>query len=212
MNAIEINKLIIDRCGINIENVFVKYEERVGILGSNYKTRRMVLKCLLGVNSCRVRDIKILGMDINKERLDILERLGIAFSNSLDKSMKIKDLFKLHGSYFRDLNTPRIEDVMKRFYLYDLKGKRYKRLNSFMKSKLDIAISVINSPEILIYDGILDNLKSKEKDEIKRILLSESIDRTLIIGSDSLESLLDVCDIIYEIKGGRLNVIYGDKE
>ncbi len=210
MNIIEIEKLIIDDIKMNTQNIYIEENLKIGIYSEKNFERTELIKAIFGIDQSRERKINIFGIDINKKRNTIIRKIGFAFKDVLDPRLTVGKAFKIHGSYFRELTNPRIEDVMQRFYFYDYRNKKISTLSNFMKSKLAIAISVLNNPEILVYDGILDGLDKPERDEIKNIINSEAGGKTLLLSSDSLEDMIDIADIIYEIREGELNVIYGN--
>lgn len=210
MDIIEINKLIIDDIKMNTEKLYIEENLRVGLYSESNFERMEMIKAVFGIEECRERRVEIFGKDINRKRNAIISKVGFGFKDVLDPKMTVDRVFKIHGSYFKELTSPRIEDVMQRFYFYDFRKKKLSSLSNFMKSKLSIAISVLNNPDILVYDGILDALDSQEREEIKNIIKSESEGRTLLLSSNSLEDVIDITDIIYEIREGKINVIYGD--
>ena len=86
------------------------------------------------------------------------------------------------------------------------KGKRAKNLSQGMKKKLAFGIALLDDPDIMILDEPFNCLDPVSKNDFISILeyLRDEKNKTILLSSHDLSSVLEVSDDIYFLKEGKI--------
>ncbi len=83
--------------------------------------------------------------------------------------------------------------------------KKLKNYSLGMQQKLAIALAIMEDPNILILDEPLSALDDISVDAVRKIILKEKENGKLILlASHYKEDIEVLCDIVYEIKNGKI--------
>ncbi|MDO5708067.1 MAG: hypothetical protein Q4P31_05500 [Andreesenia angusta] len=207
MEILEDKKLYREK--LKIERLSFDIGDNIGILDRDNIYSEEFFKIMMGINQY-TGSLKIFNREFSKFREEILYRMGMYYDGSLDMSRKLGRVLELSGSYYRNVSKPRIEDLISKYRFSNIRQKRLNQLDLFTIRKLGIAIANLNYPDIYIFYNILSELNKESKDIIKEIIEYETKGKLVILNSDSLEDLTDICNKIYEFKQGDINAIYWD--
>ncbi len=192
--------------GISFE---VKKGEVFGLLGPNGAGKTTTIKLLLGLLEPNEGDMKVLGLDPNKNEIEIKSRLGYVSEEPLIfKSLTPKDLFNLVAS-IRGLD-PEYVSNRAQIYLESLGALEYYEqliatLSHGNKQKIQVIAAILHDPEILILDEPLSGLDAKSVRVIKEIL-DLHIERggAVLFSTHIMEIAQDLCDRIGIINNGKM--------
>lgn len=106
----------------------------------------------------------------------------------------------------RDIAEPKdkIQDVLHKVNLYDVRNKKIKALSGGMLRRLGIAQALLDDPEILIVDEPTTGLDMTERLRFRKLLKLESRHKIVIISSHIAEDLEFLCDRFAILKNGHL--------
>ena len=192
--------------GISFE---VKKGEVFGLLGPNGAGKTTTIKLLLGLLEPNEGEMKVLGLDPNRDEIEIKSRLGyVAEEPLLFKSLTPKDLFNLIAS-IRGLDR---EYVSNRAQVYlDSVGalEYYEQLIATLshgnKQKIQIIAAILHDPEILILDEPLSGLDAKSVRVVKEILeLHTERGGAVLFSTHIMEVAEELCDRIGIINNGKM--------
>ena len=98
------------------------------------------------------------------------------------------------------------ERILKIIGLELEKGKRAKNLSQGMKKKLAFGIALLDDPDIMILDEPFNCLDPVSKNNFISILeyLRDEKNKTILLSSHDLSSVLEVSDDIYFLKEGKI--------
>ncbi len=182
-----------------------------GLIGTSGAGKTTLLKTIIGFTKPDKGKIYYRDRDIT-ENLDLIKRtFGFA---TQDKGFYEELSLKSNMYYFGKMYDIPSKELDERIsYLLELVGlenyMEYKaqNLSGGMKRRLDIAISLLHKPEVLILDeptsGLDPDLRKKMWYIIKRI---NSYGVTILMSSHLLEEMEYLCNNIALIKKGRITV------
>jgi ABC-2 type transport system ATP-binding protein len=179
-----------------------------GIVGPNGAGKTTTLKMLSSLIRPSSGNIYMKGMDISRDAVGIKSFLGFLPEESpLYEGMDVEDYLMFFAELYsvpKDRAKKRIHDL-----LFDLalnaEGKKIGDLSKGMKRKVAIARSLINDPDILIYDepaSGLDPMTSRYITDYVRSLKQSG--KTIIFTAHNLFQVESLCDRILILKNGKL--------
>ncbi|WP_406670748.1 ABC transporter ATP-binding protein [Methanolobus sp. ZRKC4] len=182
--------------------------EIFGIVGPNGAGKTTTLKMLGGLIRPSRGNIAMKGLDMSRDSVEIKSFLGFLPEESpLYEGMSVDDYL----IFFAELYGVGKSEAKKRIrnLLFDLSlnadGKRIGDLSKGMKRKVAIARSLINDPDILIYDepaSGLDPMTSRYITDYVRSL--KKAGKTVIFTAHNLYQVESLCDRILILKAGKL--------
>ena len=185
----------------------VKKGEIFGLLGPNgagNSTTILMLTTLLQVTGGQA---KILDLDVTKDDKLVREKIGVALQDTgIDNLLTGRELFfttaRLWGFSKKDSET-RTNELLELVGLTDAADRRVKTYSGGMKRRLDLGLSLVNSPEVLFLDEPTTGLDPGSRrvlwDEIKRLRDSGV---TIILTTQYLEEADELADRIAIIDEG----------
>ena len=185
----------------------VKKGEIFGLLGPNgagKSTTILMLTTLLQVTGGQA---KILDLDVVKDDKLVREKIGVALQDTgIDNLLTGRELFyttaRLWGFSKKDSET-RTNELLELVGLTEAADRRVKTYSGGMKRRLDLGLSLVNSPEILFLDEPTTGLDPGSRrvlwDEIKRLRDSGV---TIILTTQYLEEADELADRIAIIDEG----------
>ena len=185
----------------------VKKGEIFGLLGPNgagKSTTILMLTTLLQVTGGQA---KILDLDVAKDDKLVREKIGVALQDTgIDNLLTGRELFfttaRLWGFSKKDSDT-RTNELLELVGLTEAADRRVKTYSGGMKRRLDLGLSLVNSPEVLFLDEPTTGLDPGSRrvlwDEIKRLRDSGV---TIILTTQYLEEADELADRIAIIDEG----------
>jgi ABC-2 type transport system ATP-binding protein len=190
----------------------VKRGEIFGLLGPNGAGKTTTIKLILGLLERDAGEITILGMDPNKDEVEIKGRIGYVSEEPLIyKSLTPRELFNFIAS-IRKLNG---EDVSKRLAEYlDSLGclEYYDRLISTLshgnKQKMQIIAALLHNPDLLILDEPITGLDAKTVKVFKEMLdLHIKRGGSILFSTHIMEIAQELCTRIGIVNKGKMVAI-----
>ena len=185
----------------------VKKGEIFGLLGPNgagKSTTILMLTTLLQVTGGQA---KILDLDVAKDDKLVREKIGVALQDTgIDNLLTGRELFfttaRLWGFSKKDSET-RTNELLELVGLTEAADRRVKTYSGGMKRRLDLGLSLVNSPEVLFLDEPTTGLDPGSRrvlwDEIKRLRDSGV---TIMLTTQYLEEADELADRIAIIDEG----------
>jgi len=187
----------------------VKKGEVFGLLGPNGAGKTTTIKLLLGLLDPNEGEMKVLGLNPNKDAIEIKRRIGYVSEDPLIfKSLTPKDLFNLIAS-IRGLDPEYVLDRAQ-VYLESVGALEYfeqliATLSHGNKQKIQVIAAILHDPEILILDEPLSGLDAKSVKVIKEILdLHTERGGSVLFSTHIMEIAEEICDRIGIINKGKM--------
>ncbi len=181
--------------------------EIFGLLGPNGAGKSTTILMLTTLLQITGGQAKILGIDVAKDDKLVREKIGVALQDTgIDNLLTGRELFfttaRLWGFSKKDSET-RTNELLELVGLTEAADRRVKTYSGGMKRRLDLGLSLVNSPEVLFLDEPTTGLDPGSRrvlwEEIKRLRDSGV---TIILTTQYLEEADELADRIAIIDEG----------
>jgi len=185
----------------------VRDGESVGLIGANGAGKSTVMKLLLGLLAGEGQ-ILVDGTPVEKKTLPaIRRRLGFVLQNS-DDQMFMPTVYEdmcfgpLNYGMSREETDRRVDEVLSRLGLTDLRNRHNHRLSGGEKRMAAIATILAMEPEAVLMDEPTSALDPWNR----RLVINtiRALPQTRIITSHDLDMILDTCTRVILLDGGRI--------
>ena len=207
MNAIQTNdltKFYGSARGIEHLELTVEQGDFFGFIGPNGAGKSTTIRTLLGLISPTSGSAQVLGLDIRKDKTEILARVGYLPSEiTFYPGMKVKDVLRL-SAQLRGKDCKKEADALcHRLQLEQ--NRRVEDLSLGNRKKVGIVCALQHSPELLIlYEATsgLDPLMQREFFEI--LQERNKAGATVFLSSHVLSEIQRNCTRAAIIRGGKI--------
>ena len=199
-----------------IENLSftVKKGETVGLIGANGTGKSTIMKLMLGLLEGSGQ-ILVCGLPMNKTNLPaIRQKLGFVLQNS-DNQMFMPTVYedmafgpRNYGLSKEEVDK-RVDEVLTRLGINDLKHRYNHKISGGEKRMAAIATVLAMNPEGILLDEPSTALDPVNRRTVIRII--NSLPQTKLIASHDLDMILDTCNRVLLLSGGKI-VADGDAE
>jgi len=176
-----------------------------GFIGRNGAGKTTTIKMMLGLLTPTDGAATVLGLDSQRQSLDIRGRVGyVPERHDMYRWMTISELMWFIKPFYPTWDDAECQRLLKHFELDP--SKRIKELSKGMVAKVGLTLALAHRPEILIIDeptGGLDAIVRREFLESIIHLVDEG-GRTVLISSHLLTDVERVADQVAVIEGGKL--------
>ncbi|NJE01573.1 ABC transporter ATP-binding protein [Thermococcus sp. JdF3] len=180
-----------------------------GFLGPNGAGKTTTIKMLTGALKPTYGEIRIFGLDMPSERVEIMRKVGYM----PEKPLAYEDItiFEFLTYMGRLLGLPKEEAVKqaRELMAYTGVGKlafnRIRELSSGQRQRVTFAMALLGNPELLILDEPTSNLDPLGRMEfIGRVLELAKAGKTIFISSHIVSEIERMCNHVGLIKDGQL--------
>lgn len=193
-----------------LKNINIKLEvgSIYGIVGSNFSGRIELLKIISGFINNYEGEVKVLGKALKKEN-EYLDFIGTSFGTEgfIEEYTGLKNL-KVIASIKGEIDEGDIKNALCMVGLLSLSREKLVDYDLEMKKKLSIAQAIMEKPKIIVIDEPFTLLQDEAIENISLVLkeLSSKRKTTIILGNRNEDNIKDVCNHIYHIKEGSIEL------
>lgn len=190
--------------GIENLNLQVQKGDFFGFIGPNGAGKSTAIRTLLGLIVPSSGTAEILGMDIRKNRIPILKRVGYLPSEAIYYSgMKVKEVLKFSAELRGEKFTKEGQNLCSRLQL-DL-NKKIDELSFGNRKKVGIVCALQHCPELLLLDEPTSGLDPLMQREFFDILKERNRDgATIFLSSHVLSEIQQNCSRAAIIRDGSV--------
>lgn len=193
-----------------LDNINISFKEGgfYGIVGRNGSGKSVLFKAICGFIKPTVGDVKVNDITIGKD-IDFPDGVGALIEKPgfLPNYSGFKNLEFL-ASINNKIGEKEISDSLKLVGLPVMNDKSVKNYSLGMKQRLGIAQAIMEDPDIIILDEPMNGL---DKDGVKLIKdkLKElhTKGKTIIISSHIESDIEDLCDKVFKVECGSIELI-----
>ncbi len=218
---------------LNKINIKMEPGEIYGLLGPNGAGKSTTLKILATLLKPTSGSVTIKGFNIRKDTHKIRSIIGCVFQDTIvDESFTGYENLQLHGALCgikKEELKKRIDWISDVLEIKDYLSNKVKLYSGGVKRKLDIAVALINDPEILYMDeptvGLDPNIRRKLWDHIRNIQKERNMNviitthyldeadylcgRISIIDKGEIVATGIPADLKREVEGDAVEVVFG---
>ena len=192
---------------LNNINLEINCGKTIGIIGANGSGKSVLFKTICGFTTPDTGDVYIRGLKLG-DKIDFPEDVGIfinepGYMSLFTGFMNLKFLADIN----KKIDINKIRSTMIKVGLDPDNDVKVKDYSLGMKQKLGIAQAIMEEQDILILDEPFNALDYKTYDDIKSIIKSlKDEGKTILLTSHNFDDIDQLCDYIYIINNGELNV------
>lgn len=182
--------------------------ESVGLIGANGAGKSTIMKLILGLLTPADGEIRIDGTPVGKEALkEIRKKLGFVLQDS-DNQMFMPTVYEdmifapLNYMISREETDRRVDAVLEKLGIQDLKHRYNHRISGGEKRMAAIATILAMEPDTILMDEPTSALDPYNRRIVIRTI--RELAQTKLISSHDLDMILDTCDRVLLLFGGRI--------
>ncbi|MBY0006687.1 ABC transporter ATP-binding protein [Priestia aryabhattai] len=196
----------------SLANVTLTVEsgEVIGLLGPNGAGKSTLLSILSTITAPSSGNVTIGGLSLKKNQKAIREVIGYVPQDiALWEELSVKENMKMWSKMTsRSLSNEQLQSLCSAVQLEGRWKEKVKNLSGGMKRKLNIAVSLIHEPSVLLMDEPTVGIDLQSKLEIIRYIKQLAAKgKTIIYITHDLNEILGVCDRFAVLKEGKLEFV-----
>ena len=178
----------------------------LGFLGPNGAGKSTTMKMLTGYLAPTSGEAEICGKSILNQPLEVKSLIGYLPENTpLYNDMYIKEFLSFVGETYRLKNLKqRVEDVVKQVGLTPEQDKKIGMLSKGYKQRVGLAQAIIHNPQVLILDEPTSGLDPNQLTDIRALIKTLGVNKTVIISTHIMQEVEALCDEIIIINKGEI--------
>src|SRR5579862_9468962 len=182
--------------------------EIVGVLGANGAGKTTTIQILLGLIKPSGGKVTIFGQDLERHRIDILQRSNFSSAyTGLPSNLKVwENLLIFAKIYDIPDHQKKIDELLKMFEITHLRNKITGTLSSGESTRVNLCKSLLNDPELLMLDEPTASLDPDIADKVRKLLRRIQTERqiTMIYTSHNMRDVEEVCDRVLFMHKGHI--------
>lgn len=192
--------------GINLD---IKNGNIIGYIGPNGAGKSTTVKILCGLIDDFEGDIRMMGMNVRTDAMEIKKRIGYIPENaSLYDSLTPMEFLSFLGE-MRGIEPGRVtERAMNLLRIFEMQKNANQRISTFskgMRQKVLIISGMIHNPEIIFLDEPLSGLDANSVIMVKEVLTQLARDgKTIFYSSHLMDVVEKISDRIVLIDKGNV--------
>jgi ABC-2 type transport system ATP-binding protein len=182
----------------------------IGLLGPNGSGKTTMIRTLLGLIPVDRGSGQVLGLDIQREQLEIRRKIGFAPEDEclfpqVDGVGFVTYAGELVGMTYSDA-IQRAHEVLDYVGLGEARYRKVESYSTGMKQRLKLASAIVHDPKLLILDEPTNGMDPAGRDDILTLArdLSHNKGMSLLFSSHLLPDVEAVCDEVVVLGSGRL--------
>jgi ABC-2 type transport system ATP-binding protein len=180
----------------------------LGLLGPNGAGKTTFLRLILGLHRPTAGWAKVFGRTVSPNSADVRRRIGYIPTNpQFPKGMTpityldyIARLFGLPA----DVRKPKLATLIRAVDLLPFSGDSIVHFTPGMTARLAVAASLINEPDLLIWDEPTHGLDIEARRSMLELIKTLAAEKTLILSSHNLTDVDEVCNHAAVLNKGQM--------
>src|SRR5947207_1015397 len=195
---------------IALNDVTLKIEPGcvLGLLGHNGAGKTTLLRLILGLHRPTAGWVKVFGKTMGPNAAALRCRIGYIPTNpQFPKGMTPITYLDYMARLFglpAEVRKPRLATLIRAVDLLSASGDHIENFSNGMIARLAVATSLINEPDLLIWDEPTLGLDPEARRSMLELIKTLAHDKTLIIASHNLSDIDEVCNHAAVLSRGHL--------
>ena len=193
-----------------VRNISFKVDENevIGILGPNGCGKTTTIGMILGLLKPTKGKVLINGMEIEKQRVDLLNELNfISPYIELPKKLTVKQNLEVYGRLYdvKELGI-KIDYLSEKLRLNEFINKITGELSSGQKNRVSLAKSIINDPSVLLLDEPTASLDPETGDFVRSFLEEYQKEKktSILLASHNMAEVERLCSSVLMMNKGSI--------
>jgi ABC-2 type transport system ATP-binding protein len=181
--------------------------EIFGLLGPNGAGKTTTIQLLLGLTTPSSGRAEVLGLDVERERRRVLQRVNFSSAYiSLPSNLTVRQNLRVFARlYGLRRSEERVGLLLERFEISDIADRPTGALSSGQLTRVNLCKAFINDPEVLFLDEPTASLDPDIADKARRLLRDLQRDRgvTIVYTSHNMREIELMCDRVLFLARGK---------
>ena len=180
--------------------------EIFGLLGHNGAGKSTTIECLLGVKKKTEGRVKLLGLDPEKDRKQLFEKVGVQFQEThYQDKIKVKEICELTASLYKEPLD--YKKLLKDFGLGEKRNALVEELSGGQRQRLSVLLAVLPNPKLIFLDELTTGLDPEARWEIWKLIKElQKRGTTIFLTSHYMDEVEKLCGRIAILKRGKVIV------
>jgi ABC-2 type transport system ATP-binding protein len=182
--------------------------EILGLLGPNGAGKTTTIQMLLGLVTPTSGSIRMFGRDLATHREEILQQVNFSSTYiSMPYALTVEENLKVVGGlYGLTAVRQRIDDIVKKLEMEDIRHKLTRKLSSGQMTRLTLAKAFLTEPKILFLDEPTASLDPDIAHKIRALLKEErrSSGVSMLYTSHNMREMEEMSDRIIFLQRGAI--------
>ena len=213
MSAVEVNHIVksyVDKLAVDDLSFFIAQNEIFGLIGPNGAGKTTTIRMMMDIIKPDSGEVIVFGeklSEASKNRLGYLPE-----ERGLYKKLTVMDSI-IYLASLKNMDRPSIEEkadeLLKQTGMLPYKNKRIEELSKGMGQIIQLIVTIIHSPELVIFDEPFSSLDPINTELIKNLFVDlRNQGKTVILSTHQINQVEELCDRILMIDNGH-NILYG---
>ena len=181
---------------------------RSGLLGPNGAGKTTLLRLILGLHLPTAGWVKVFGKTMTPNAASLRSRIGFIptnpqFPRGMTPITYLDYMARLFGLSAQD-RKPRLASLIRAVDLLQASGDRIADFSNGMTARLAVATSLINDPDLLIWDEPTHGLDPEARWSMLELIKNLAREKTLLVCSHNLSDIDEVCNHAAVLSRGHL--------
>lgn len=193
-----------------IEDISFSIEDGriTALLGGNGAGKTTTLSILLGLLTPTSGEVRVLGIDMIRERYRVLPRMNFSSPYvDLPHRLTVAENLRVYADLYGVPRPARRIDVLaERLALHDILNRRTGQLSAGQKTRVALAKALINRPRVLLLDEPTASLDPDSADWIRTYLedYAREEQATMLLASHNMSEVERLCDRVLMMRDGSI--------
>jgi ABC-2 type transport system ATP-binding protein len=193
---------------INDVSLTIEPGNVLGLLGPNGAGKTTLLRLILGLHRPTAGTVRVFGRRMHTNAAGLRCRIGYIptnpqFPRGMTPISYLDYMARLFGLP-RDVRKPRLASLIRAVDLLNASGDNIDRFSNGMTARLAVAASLINEPDLLIWDEPTHGLDIEARRSMLELIKTLAAEKTLIISSHNLGDIDEVCNHAAVLSRGQM--------
>jgi ABC-2 type transport system ATP-binding protein len=179
-----------------------------GLLGGNGAGKTTTIAMIMGLVAPTSGSVSVLGIDMARDRHRVLHRMNFE-SPYVDMPMRltVRQNLRVFGKLYGVVGVEeRIEQLARDLDLFDFIDRQTGKLSAGQKTRVSLAKSLLNRPEVLLLDEPTASLDPDTADWVRTHLENYRKERgaSILLASHNMREVERLCDRVIMMKKGEI--------
>jgi ABC-2 type transport system ATP-binding protein len=178
--------------------------EIFGILGPNGAGKTTTVECIEGLREPDRGQISVLGLDPQRDRAALTQRLGVQLQQSrLPDQLRVAEALELFSSFYSDPADWR--ELMEVLGITAKASTPFRKLSGGQQQRLSIALALVGNPRVAVLDELTTGLDPQARRDTWDLI--EGVRErgvTIVLVTHFMEEAERLCDRVALIDAGRV--------
>lgn len=198
VEVIDVTKKYKNKVALNNVSLVINPGDRIGVIGANGNGKSTLSEIIGGIQQVKVRKV------VRQENLTI----GLQFQESkYPIGISVMDMIKYYLNTFNiPITDSQLRDLLRTYQLIGMENKFVEGLSGGQQQRLNILLSVIHDPDLVILDEISTGLDIEVRSEIFHFLRENIVEKgkAMFLVTHMMSEVEEFCEKYIYVHNGEI--------